>query len=255
MKPIVFYDNLMLSGSVSGTEQSTDNVVREVADGSINLGYTVASDVSPTLQSGSVTLVLVSAQLPVTFILPKCELQSGHTLKLQSMTDVGGTDTVDLITQTFSGETRFFKQDLPATSGQFVWRVLISGASGLEPPLVHEIQLATTKYQVARPAQVLVDRTRVRQFTRIPVPGGQPFVKRDGPRLRRYGYTFILVSGAAEIAPARDFIDAVEGGEAFTLQDDLGDCYWAELLGNDISEADSAGVSTLRLTFQEIKVD
>ncbi len=254
--PIVYYDNLLLSGTLSGSEQSTDNPVRQVADGSINLGYTHTSDVSPTAHSGSVYLTLTSPQEPATFILPRCELHSGMTLKLQSMDDVAETNLATVLTQEVSGELAFYKADLPGGgTPRAVWRILISGASGLVPAKVHEAQLAVTKTQFARSPQVEVARTRVRQFTRLAVPGGQPFVKRDGPRLRRTAYNFILISGV-EADALRDFVDAVEGGEAFTFEDDQSACYWAELLGNDIPENDSAGVSSwAQLTFQEIKVD
>lgn len=254
-RPIVYYGNHMTSGTLSGSTESTDNPVREVADGSINLGYAVTTDVSPTAHSGQVDLVLNAAVRPAAFILPRCSLVSGLTLLLQSMDDVGGTNLATVVSADISTLTTFYKAEISSgETPRAVWRLLISGVSGLVPAKVHESQLAVTRTQFARSPEVSVSRIRVRQFTRIPVPGGQPFVKKDGPRLRRYTYNFVLVSGATENNPMRDFVDAVEGGEAFTTQDDLGDCYWAELLGNEINEGDSAGVSRWATAIQEIRV-
>lgn len=255
MKPIVFYGNLLLSGVLIGSRNSTSNPVRKVADGSINLPYTHTADTGPGLHSGSISVTLTSAQVPSTLVLPQCSIASGFTLLLQSMDDVFGTNTVNVISADFNSTTKFYKQDLPSgAAANLVWRVMLSGASGLVPAKVNEIQLATTKEQFARSHQVGVERGRVRQFTRTPIPGGQPFVKRDGPRLRRTGISLILVSGT-EVNAVRDFVDAVEGGDAFTFTDDLGSSYWAELLGAEVIEDDQAGVSSWRLQFQEIKVD
>jgi hypothetical protein len=94
----------------------------------------------------------------------------------------------------------------------------------------------------------------VRQFTRIPVPGGQPFVKRNGPGLRRTLCTFTLVSGV-EVTEAEAFVDAVEGGQAFTLVDDRSETYWAELMEGDVPFRDNAGIFAVSLTFQEISAE
>ena len=243
----------MVSGVLSGSLQSTDNPVRKVADGSVNLGYTVSEDIDATTHSGSITLTLTVADQPVAFALPRCDLASGTTLLLQSMDDLAETNLATIVSATTTSGVEFFKEEITPGTDRAVWRLIISGASGLEPAKIHEAQLALTRMQFGRAHQMGVDRTRVRQYTRIPVPGGQPFVKRDGPRLRKTGYSFTLISGA-ENQPVRDFVDAVEGGEAFTIQDDLGACYWAELLGAEVPERDDAGVSSWGLVFQEIRV-
>lgn len=255
MKPIVYFGNLMLSGTLTGSNESTSNPVREVADGSINLGYILTEDVSPTLHSGSATVEMGVARVPTTLVLPKCLLQSGMTLRLFGADDTAGTNQTNPVTQLFTAETRFFLAELPSGSAaKKVWTLSVSGVSGLVPAQTHEIQLASSRSEFDRPPQVGVTRVRVLQYTRIAVPGGQPFVKREGPRLRRTEFTFLLTSGA-EIDEVHAFVDGVDGGGAFTLTDDLGQSYWAELLGNDVGETDEAGVFTWRPTFQEIAVE
>ena len=59
--PVVFFDNLLLSGTLTGSNESTTNEVRKVADGSINLPY-VVSEVSGGILSGQVTVVLATSR-------------------------------------------------------------------------------------------------------------------------------------------------------------------------------------------------
>jgi len=264
MRPIVYYGNLLLSGTLSGTNNSTTNPVRQVADGSINLGYILASDQSPTLQSGSVYVILVSSQAPLGISIPKGLLQSGHTLKLQSMSDpVSEAGLVTALTTTFTAQTEFYLAQISGLAAAAVWRVLISGVSGLVPARTHEIQLFTHQFEFGE-VQVGIDRGHVRQFSRIAIPGGQPFVRREGPKLERSPYRlFSVVSAQLGFTEENltngdglvDFIDAIDGGDAFTLTDDLARSYWAELLDAEPSQSDVAGVSEWTLTFQEIKVE
>jgi hypothetical protein len=265
MRPVIYYGNLLLSGTLSGTNASPTNPVRQTADGSINLPYIHTANVSPTLQSGSVYVTLTSAQAPVGLSLPRALLSSGHTLKLQSMSNAqteAGLTTA--LTVTFSGTTRSYLAETSGLTPALVWRVLISGVSGIVPAQANEIQLIGTRFQLGAP-QVGVARGHVRQYVRTGVPGGQPFVRRDGPKLERSQYVLAsVVSG--ELDSVNDdiltdgdglvaFIDATDGGGAFTLTDDLSRSYWAELLDVEVAENDVAGVSSWSLTFQEIAVD
>lgn len=250
-RPILYHGNLLLSGSVSGTQDSSSNPVRKVRDGSVNLPYTVTADVAG-IQSGSVTLQLTVAASPDAFVLPRCDLLSGHTITLESMDDLAETNLATVHTVTLTSATEFYLQELASPTARKVWRLEISGATALAAQgKVHEFQLAD-KYQLPRSPEVNVARTRVRQFTRLPIPGGQPFVKRDGPRLRQNGYSLVILSGS-EVDTLRNFVDTVEGGQAFTMTDDLQESYWAELLSANLEEEDEAGVSRVTLQFQEIK--
>lgn len=254
MRPVIYYGNLLLSGTLSGTAEDTSNVARKVRDGSINLPYTVTADVL-TIQSGSITLELTSPAAPDAFVLPKCALLSGHTVLLQSMDDLAETNLATLVTLNLTSATEFILEELTTPTPRAVWRLLISGAQSLDAQArVHEWQLALEKLTLPRSPQVGVGRERVRQFTRLPVPGGQPFVKRDGPRLRRTTYDLVVLSGT-EVDSMRDFADAVDGGQAFTLTDDLGSSYWAELSAENFAEDDQAGASRVRLQFQEIRTE
>lgn len=252
--PAVYYGNLLLSGTLSGSNNTTTNPARRVADGSVNLSYTMTRDVSASLNSGQVQVVLTSAQVPDALSIPRMSVPSGFTLELQSAPSEFASGTV-VLSKAFSGaEATSYRADLPGgTSSALVWRVILSGASGLVSPKVHEVQLAT-KQDFPRAVEVGVQRQHVRQFTRIPVPGGQPFVKRDGPKLRRYQYRFRTIS-SQEASDFRDLVQALEGGDAFTFVDDLGDAYWAEMPEATVPEDDEGGVSTWSVVAQEIKVD
>jgi hypothetical protein len=261
MRPVVYYNNLLLSGTLTGSNSTSANPVRLVDDGSINVAYALTS--ATTLQSGHVRVALTSAQAPAALSLPKCEIPSGYTLKLQSMTDpVTEAGLVTVVSATFTTMTRFFLVPITGAAVSLHWRVMLSGVSGLVPAQTHEVQLAQVAAIIGS-VQLGVDRGHVLQKTRIPVPGGQPFVRRDGPKLDRTGYVLIAASGAyaaavsglADQAVLQAFIEAVEGGDAFTLTDDLNRSYWAELLDGEVMERDDAGVSAWRLTFQEIQVD
>jgi len=257
----------MLSGTLSGTNASTTNPVRQVADGSINLGY-VVTPTGQSLTSGSVYVTLASAQTLSGLSIPKGLIPSGYTLKLQSMsnavTEAGLTTHYTLVV---SAETEFVLTTVSGASPALVWRVMLSGVSGLAPARTHEIQLFTSQFQFGD-VQVGIDRGHVRQFSRIGIPGGQPFVRREGPKLERSPYSFVSITsaqlaaggpGLSEFVTDGDglvaFIDAIDGGDAFTLTDDLGRSYWAELLDPEPAQRDVGEVSSWLLTFQEIKVE
>lgn len=252
--PTVYYGNLMLSGTLSGSNNTTTNPARRVADGSINLSYTATRDVSASLHSGQVQVVLTSAQVPDALSIPLMSVPSGFTLELQSAPSEFASGTTVLSTTFTDAETTRYKSDLPSgTSAALVWRVVLSGVSGLVAAKVNEVQLAT-KQAYPRNVEVGVQRQHVRQFTRIPVPGGQPFVKRDGPKLRRFTYKFYTID-SAEVGNFRDLVHALEGGDAFTFSDDLGDWYWAEMPDPVVPEDDQAGVASWSVVVQEVRVD
>lgn len=261
MDPIIYYDNLLLSGTLTGTRASQTNPVRLVDDGSINVPYTITS--AQTTQSGSVYVTLTSAQLPAALSIPKCVIPSGYTLKLQSMSNaVNETGLVTVLSATFTSETRSYLAELPSgTVAATIWRVMLSGVSGLVSARVHEVQLAPTRAVLGVP-QVGIARRKIRQYARTPVPGGQPFVRRDGPILDASTYVLVAISGAPSDTPGLSdqgtieaFIQAVDGGDAFTITDDLARTYWAELVDMEPDFNDEAGAFTWKLNIQEIEID
>lgn len=248
-RPIVYYDNLFSEGTLSGSNSTASNPVRQVADGSINLDYQVTSGVTP---SGEFQVTLGAARAPEALVLARGEVLSGMRFILESE-DADGSNNATVLDFTLQADTDRFASGISGATARRVWRLTISGLSGQAQAQAHEIMLAE-QLTLSRSPLLGVDRTRVRQFTRIPVPGGQPFVKRDGPRLRRTAYQFILSSGS-QVTDVEDFVDAVEGGQAFFLSDDLGQQYFAELLGSDVQFDDQAGEYGVSLAFLEVRAD
>jgi hypothetical protein len=111
----------------------------------------------------------------------------------------------------------------------------------------------SNKFQFPRSPEVGVNRVKVRQFSRIHIPGGQPFVKKDGPVLKRTGYQLVAISGA-EVDSINTWIDGVAGGESFYFKDDLASEYWAEVPEPPFPFQDEAGVDRLSVTVQEVAV-
>ena len=247
-RPIVYHSNLFSSpGTLSGTHDANDNLVGRVADGSVNLAYD-ASTVAIT--SGVMQVILTTAARPDALVLARAGAISGARFILESE-DVGGGNNATELDFVPANNTVPLVQTISGGTARQVWRLTVSG--GTPPVQLYEAQLAT-QYQVPRSPELQVTRTRVRQFTRVPVAGGQPFVKRNGPGLRRTLCTFVLISGT-EVTEAEAFVDAVEGGQAFTLVDDRAETYWAELLESDVAFNDNAGIFTVSLTFQEISAE
>lgn len=245
--PIVYHSNAFSLGVLSGTHNADDNPVSRVADGSVNLAYDVST---LAVTSGIVQVTLTTAARPDALVLTRGAAISGARFVLESE-DVGGGNNATELDFTPSGNTVPLVQTISGGTARRVWRLTVSG--GTPPVQLHEVQLATA-YQLPRSPQVQVTRTKVRQFTRIPIAGGQPFVKHDGPNLRRTLCTFILISGT-EVTEAEAFVNAVEGGQAFTLVDDRAETYWAELLGADVPFQDEAGVFTWSPLFQEVSAE
>lgn len=253
MRPIVYYGNLYSQGVLSGTVDALDNPVRRVGDESINLAYTITSGLSGGVRSGEANVTLAaSGASPVALCVHRHTIPSG-TYVAVSGTDFDSGNPVGLRFAQVSGEDPLVLLLTGQVRGIYFTHVFnpVSGDTQYEAA---ELQLATTRYQLPRSPLVGVRRTKVRQFARLEVPGGQPFTLRVGPMLRQTTYNVVLVSGS-QVDDAEAFVEAVQGGESFTLTDDLGDSYWAELLGGTVDFDDQAGVYNLRLTFQEIRVE
>ena len=253
MRPKFYHNDRLRLGTLSGQYNGLTNPVRRVADGSITVSYLATSGATPT---GAFETRIASGfadpQNPTHFVIPRgTPTLSGYRIIIQSEDLDGSNQAVRLDVTTTSGEYGVFT--LSGGTARRVWRITISGTASMVPLRLFEAMLAD-EYETARSPIVGVQRIRSRQFTRIPIVGSQAFVKRDGPRLRRTRYTIPLVSGT-EIDGLRTFIDSIEGGNPFFHIDDLGDAYFAELLGEGASEPDDAGVYFVEMEIQEIKVD
>lgn len=254
MTPIIYYGNALLSGSLFAMQGGDADTLSRVRDGSVNLSY-VHTISGAGGRTGEVNLTLPFEVSPDAVVLPRCLLQSGTQVRVRARTVSGAVAKVQ-VNEILSGDVTFYLSDFDTPERKIDTFFEIRITAGASQPLaqeVHEVVLAQ-KYTLPRSPEVSVTRTRVRQFSRIPIPGGQPFVKRNGPMLRQTSMNFVVLSGS-EVNALRGFIGVVEGGEAFTLSDDLGDVYWAELLDANVPEQDEAGVSRVSLTFQEIKVE
>lgn len=248
MRPVVYFANLFSEGVVSGSRDTTTNQARRVGDGSINLEYTATSGAVP---SGAFAVTMPTAVLPDSFVLASGVAPSGTLFILESE-DADGSNNAAVVSATTAAQVESFAYDIPqGATPRRRWRVVVSGVSGAAQLVVNEFMLAT-KFTFPRSPEVGVSRTRVRQFGRLAIPGGAPFVKREGGNLRRLSADFVVISGT-ELDSYHGFITEVEGGQAFYLTDDLGSSYWAELMGREQPQQDQAGVHRARLTFQEIK--
>jgi len=247
MIPIIYWGNFFAEGALSGSTSTDANPGRRVGDGSINLPYEATSGSPP---SGVIQVTLSEAKAPDAFVLVLGDVTSGTRFTLESE-DLGGGNNATILDFTLTADTDRFVQTITGATARAVWRLTV--VSGAAQASFRELQLASAQ-QLPRSPEVGIDRTRVRQFTRIPIPGGQPFVKREGPRLRRTLYSFVAISGL-EVSGLERFADGVEGGDAFTLVDDLAAQYWSELVESDVGFPDQAGVFTMQLGFQEIAVE
>lgn len=252
-KPVIHYGNLFADGSLTSSEDATTNPVRRIADGSINLDYFVGA------LSGGANMEVIQVTLPtaasgVSLTINQTSIPAGTLFVVESF-DIGGGNLVEHLRETRGPRTDLVLNLSGVVADRKEWRLTISGGgtgSGVAGWRAGEIQLATGRLTMERP-QVGVDRVRVRQFGRFEVPHGQPFVRRRGPRLRRLRYAFQLVSGI-QVTDAEAFVDAVEGGQAFTLVDDQASTpIWAELMGADVGFDDQAGVQAASFTLQEIR--
>ncbi len=248
-RPILYYSNLFGQGTLSGSNASTTNPVLRVSDGSVGLDYTPTSGATP---SGLVQVTLSVAASPDALVMPSGNALSGTRFILESE-DVGGGNNATVLDFTLAADAGAFVQDLGVPTARRVWRLTVSGLAAQAQMTAREFMLAE-KLTLPRSPSVGVGRVRVRQFGRMPIVGGEPFVIRNGPPLRRTQYDVVAISGA-EVSGLEAFVDAVDGGEFFYLIDDRSESYFAELLNGEVPFSDEAGVFQLNWTFQEIRAD
>lgn len=251
MRPIIYHSNSFALGTLSGERDTNLNPVERVADGSVNLPYEAATT---TIVSSAIQVTLPTADRPDVLALARVDPGSAASVRfILESEDVGGGNNATELDFTVSGFASPTVQTIPGGTARRVWRLTVSGIDGFGPVDVYEMQLAT-QYQIPRSHEVLVDRARIRQYTRVPIAGGQPFVKRDGPTLRRSLYTVVLVSGA-QVSGAEALVDALDGGQSFTFTDDRSETYWAELLGQETPLPDEAGIYRWSPLFQEVNAE
>lgn len=248
MRPITYYGNLFSLGTLSGSNSTSSNSVARIADGSISLDYQLTSGLTP---SGDIQVTLSTAQTASALTVPSGLAVSGHRFILESE-DVGGGNNATILDFTLSSTSGTFVREFSGATARKVWRLTVSGTLSGSQFTTREVTLSD-KLQFPRSPAVGVPRSSVRQFSRINIPGGQPFVKRDGPKLKRTAYTFVVLSGA-ERDSIDTWIEGIEGGEAFYFIDDEAGEYWAEVPDPPIPFQDEAGVHNLIMTFQEIAV-
>lgn len=250
MRPKFYYNDRFKLGTLSGSLDTNINPVERAADADMGMYYVATSGTPP---SGVVQVTLPSDALPHSLVIAKAAALSGYRLILESEDVGGGNNAVRVDETTGSGTSAVYAVSGGGGSARRVWRLTMSGTSGLSPLWLYEAMLADLQL-MPRSNAVGVERTRVRQFTRTPIPGGTPFVKRDGPRLRRTGYSFTVVSGS-EVAGLEQFVDGIDGGEFFFHVDDRGEQYMAELLNPGQVFDDEAGVFSVRMSVQEVESD
>ncbi len=251
MKPKFYVNDRLRKGTLSGSEDDSRNPEERLADGSITLGYTATTGTTP---SGEYQVAISGeAFAPEALVIARADALSGTTFQVISET-LAGASTLVVASGDVTGSPSNFVLAIPSgATPREVWRVQVTGPTSGTQVTIYESMLADL-VELDRLPQVGISRVRIRQFTRTAIPGGQPFVKRDGPNLRRTGYSYILTSGT-EIEEMRGLITALAGGEFFFHVDDLGAQYWAEVMGDGLDEADEAGVSSAGLTVQEVASD
>lgn len=251
MQPKFYYNDRFRLGTLSGSTDTDLNPVERVADSSIGLPYIVTSG-SPPVGIVEVTLASGNAQNPTHFVVGRSTDLDGYRLIVESE-DIGGGNNAVRLDTTLSAATLQGVWTLSGGSARAIWRLTISGTGVLDPVQLYEAMLADEQ-AMPRSNEVGVDRDYIRQFKRQAVPGGEPFVVREGPRLRRTDYQFTVLSGS-EITALENFVDTIEGGEAFYHIDDLGQEYWAELGSQTQPFRDEAGVYFVSLAVLEVAVD
>jgi len=245
--PKFYYDDQFRGGTLSGSESSTTNPVRRVADGDITIAYTATSGLTP---SGVVSGLLSAAARPDALVICRAASLSGHRITVVSSEPDGSspfTEFDDVVTDSASSVLT-----LSGSTARQSWVVSISGVSGLDQLSIYDAMLAT-ELELPRSVEIGVNRTPVRQYARIPIRGSQAFTQRLGPVLRSRGYSFIAVSGS-ELDSVSDFVESMESGEIFYHVDDQGAGFCAEL-SQEVGFQDSAGVYALSVDLIEVAVD
>lgn len=249
MIPRFYYNDRFRLGVLSGSESTTLNPVRRVADGSITLPYAATSGVTP---SGIVLVTLASADDPTHFIVARASILSGYTFKLEKE-DVGGGNNETVLNETLTSGINAILTISGSATKRKVWRLTVMAASGATPIKIFEMGLMD-KELMPRSNEVGVTRTDMLQFTRTEIPGSEPFTVGDGPSRIRTNYSFVVISGA-EVTGVRNFILGVSRGEHFMHTDDLGRSYWSEMPGKDVPMNDEAGLYRWSVTVQEVATD
>lgn len=263
-QPIVYHGNLLASGSFGVKGQSnnaafdpidSDNPVARVIDGSVLLPHTPSGELyaGGALRSVTYQSVVTSNYSPdVLAYFGTHGADAWSFAVLQSSDFSASATTTRLSVATpgpLSGLAIYSLNDSHHNS-RFNWMVNWVGLAAWGVSVPNEMWLAKA-WTMPRSPEVGVERTRSRQFARLPIPNGQPFVKRYGPALRVTSYESILLSGS-EIDAFNAMLTDIEGGEIFPFTDDLGDSYLAELVGPAVVEPDEAGVYAVSLTFREV---
>jgi hypothetical protein len=253
MRPIFYYNDRFRLGTLSGSNVMVVNPVERVADGFVGLSYTMTSGTLPTA-SGSVQVTLAVDDVPHSLVIAKATTLSGYRIILESEDVGGGGNAVRVDEAVTSAATSVvYAISGDAGSARRVWRLTLSGDTAGGQAHIYEAMLADRQL-MPRSNEVGVERSRVRQYTRMVVPGGQPFVVRDGPRIRSTRYSFTVLSGS-EVAGLEAFVDGIEGGEAFFHVDDRGEQYMAELPNPSQVFSDAAGVLSIDMLVREVAVN
>lgn len=250
MVPTFYHTNLFALGSLSGSTSGLTNPPERIADGDIGLVYVFTTG-DPSV--GVVQLTLSAAQLPDALVLARVEQTSGFQLTLESE-DVGGANNV-LVLNELLDETTHYVFPISGSSARQVWRLTLSATvTGLAPAKIFEAVLADI-YQLPRPNEVGVRRSRVRQVNRIDIPGGQPFTQKMGPVLQENVYSCVLLDGTSgeEVAVYEEFVNAIDNGGSIWHIDDRGVEFWAEVIARD--SQDEAGVFSLDIGVREVRVN
>jgi len=246
--PTFYHSSILPLGTLSGDQDTATNPVARIADGDIGLVYVFTTGDPPV---GVAQVTLSGAALPDAFVLARVSQVSGYRLIVESE-DVGGANNVTVIDEVLDPITHGVFP-ISGSSARAVWRVTLSGVSGMAVARVYEMQLAYA-FTFARPPQVGVQRMRIRQMNRIEIPGGQAFTQQLGPVLLQNTYKYIALSGT-EIGAMEEFVDAIDDGASVFHVDDRELTYWAEVFAKDFAFDDQAGVYSVDVTAREVRIN
>lgn len=249
MRPAFYYNDRFRLGTLFGSAASTINPVRRVADGSITVGYVPTTGDPP---SGTVLVILDTADYPTHFVIPRANALSGYRFILQKA-DVGGGNLVTVLDESLTSGTTAILALSGDTTPRRVWGLTVSGLAGADLLRVFELGLMD-KQLMPRSNSVGVKRSNIRQYGRIDIPGSEPFTIGQGPKRRADAYAFVVVSGAEEVG-VQAFIDGIDRGQHFMHTNDRGVSYWAEIVSKDIALDDTAGVNNWNVVVQEVATD
>jgi len=247
--PTFYHSNILPLGTLSGSQDSVTNPVGRVADGDIGLVYVFTTGDPPV---GAVQVTVSGAVLPVALVIARATQVSGYRLIVESE-DVGGGNNAVRVDELLDDISNAVYLISGSAIPREVWRITLSGVSGLAAAKVYEMQLAY-EFQFAIPPQVGVDRLRIRQMTRIEIPGGQAFTQKLGPVLLQNTYDYVATSGD-EISELEAFVESIDDGASVFHVDDRGAQYWAEVFAKDFALDDQAGVYFASVTTREVRVN